>query len=161
MKGYIKINNEEGEKPSVEVQLINNTLWLTKWEMAELFGVFTNTIGNNLRSIFKSGLLSEKDVTYNYSYTTKNGQKAHTVFYNLEAIVFVSYRISSANARLFRQWLNDTLRKHLKNRDLKQSGQFIYFIPLDSHIFIIAKYLFIKTLQLNRDHFKYSKTITI
>ena len=135
-RGYININNEEGEQPSVEVQLVNNTLWLTKWEMAELFGVFTNTIGNNLRSILKSGLLWEKDVTYTHSYTTKNGQKAHAVFYNLDAVVFVSYRISSANARLFRQWLNDALRDHLKEKDTEKYSQFVWFFQQGGNCFL-------------------------
>ncbi|OAV73881.1 Virulence protein [Bacteroidales bacterium Barb7] len=56
-KGYIRINGIEGKSPSVEAQLVNNTVWLTKNEIARLFNVFVQTVGNNLRSIFKNKLL--------------------------------------------------------------------------------------------------------
>jgi len=42
--GYIKINVEEGKTPSVEAQLVNNDLWLTKNEMARLFNCFVAKI---------------------------------------------------------------------------------------------------------------------
>ena len=58
--GYIKINNEEGKTPSVEAQLVNNNLWLTKNQMARLFNCFVAKIDANLRSIFKQHLLWER-----------------------------------------------------------------------------------------------------
>ncbi|KAA6303191.1 MAG: DNA topoisomerase 3 [Candidatus Ordinivivax streblomastigis] len=68
-KGYIKIINEEGKAPSVEAQLVNNTVWIPKWEIARLFNCFNQKIEANLKSIFKFHLLWEDDVTYTYKYT--------------------------------------------------------------------------------------------
>lgn len=124
--GYIKINNIEDEQASIEAQLVNNTVWLTKNEIARLFNVFVNTIGNNLRSIFNSKLLYETDVTHTYRYTDKNGNERQTIFYNLDAIIFVSYRIASPNAVLFRQWLNDALREHLHKEETKKYSQLVW-----------------------------------
>ena len=46
--GHIKINIEEGKTPSVEVQLVNNNLWLTRYEMARLLNCFVQK--NNIQS---------------------------------------------------------------------------------------------------------------
>ena len=59
--GNIKINFEEGKTPSVEVQLVNSNLWLTKNELARFFGVFVQKIGAELNNIFKNRLLYESD----------------------------------------------------------------------------------------------------
>ncbi|KAA6325507.1 hypothetical protein EZS27_025288 [termite gut metagenome] len=68
-KGYIKIINEEGKTPSVEAELVSNNLWISKYEIAKLFNCFPQKVEANLRSIFKSHLLWESDVTYTHKYT--------------------------------------------------------------------------------------------
>lgn len=62
-RGYIKITEEEIGKPIVEVKIVNGTVWMFKHEIARLFDVHLQTVGNNFRSIFKSGVLREDDVT--------------------------------------------------------------------------------------------------
>jgi hypothetical protein len=122
--GYIKINME-GEKPSVEAQLSDNNLWLTAWEMARLFNVFCQKIDANLRSIFKSHLLWEKDVSYTYRYTDKGIEK-QAVYYNMEALIFVSYRIASLEAQIFRQFVNSALREHLQKQETQENPKLIW-----------------------------------
>lgn len=56
-RGYIKIKENDDNQLIVEAKLINDTLWMSKHEIADLFNVFVNAVGKNLRSIFKSGLL--------------------------------------------------------------------------------------------------------
>ena len=124
--GYLKISNIEGGQPTIEAQLINNTLWLTVNEIAQLFDVYVNTIGNNLRSIFKSGLLYEENVSFTHRYTDKKGGEWQTVLYNLDAIIFVSYRIASPNAAIFRQWINDSFREHLKKNDIQNNSKLFW-----------------------------------
>jgi hypothetical protein len=60
-KGYIRIKENNENQLIIEAKLVNCTLWMTKHEIADLFNVFVNTVGNNLRSIFKSGLLREEN----------------------------------------------------------------------------------------------------
>jgi len=115
-KGYIKIINEEGKTPSIEAQLVNNTLWMMKFEMMHFFNVFGQKIEMNLRSIFKSELLNERDVTYSHRYIEK-GIEIEAIYYNLEVLIFLSYRIGTFEAQIFRQFVNSALREHLQNKN--------------------------------------------
>jgi hypothetical protein len=73
--GSIKIIREEGKVPSVEAQLVNNTLYLSKYQISKLFNCFLQKIEANLRSIFKSHLLWEEDCVFNYRYTYKGVER--------------------------------------------------------------------------------------
>jgi hypothetical protein len=121
--GRIKIIMGEGKTPSVEAQLVNNNLWISAWEIARLFNVFNQKIEMNLRSIFKSHLLWEEDVSFTYRYTDKGVEK-QTVYYNLEVLFFFDYRIATSEAKVFRQFVNVALCERLKKdktpeRDVK------------------------------------------
>ena len=111
--GSIKIIIEEGQTPSVEAQPVNNNLWLSAWEIARLFNVFSKKIEMNLRSIFKSHLLWEEDVSCTYRYTDKGIEK-QAVYYNIEVLIFLSYRIVTPEAEVFRQFLKAALCERLK-----------------------------------------------
>jgi hypothetical protein len=91
-RGSIRINIEEGKTPSVEARLVDNNLWLTKYEMARLLNCFVQKIDANLRSIFKSHLLWEDDCSFRNRYIDRGIEK-QTVFYNMETLIFVSYRV--------------------------------------------------------------------
>ena len=111
--GFIKINIEEGKTPSVEATLVNNDLWISKYEMARLLNCFPQKIEANLRSIFKDNLLWESDCTCNHRYTDKGIEK-QCLYYNLEVLIFISYRVNTLEAKLFRQFVNSTLRNELQ-----------------------------------------------
>jgi hypothetical protein len=111
--GSIKINIEEGKTPSVEARLVNNDLWISKNEMAKLLGCFPQKIEANLRSIFKSNLLWENECTYNRRYTDKGIEK-QCLYYNMETLIFISYRVCSLEAKIFRQFVNSALRNELQ-----------------------------------------------
>ncbi|MDR1155113.1 MAG: hypothetical protein LBL04_10390 [Bacteroidales bacterium] len=126
--GYIKIINEEGKAPSVEAQLANNTLWLNKYQIAKLFNCFPQKVEANLRSIFKSRLLWEEDCTYNQRYTYKEVER-QCLYYNMEVLIFLSYRIASFEAKIFRDFVNCSLRKHLQKKDKPQQYKIIWIAP--------------------------------
>jgi hypothetical protein len=123
--GSIKIINEEGKAPSVEAQLANNTLWLNKYQIAKLFNCFPQKVEANLRSIFKSRLLWEEDCTYNQRYTYK-GVERQCLYYNMEVLIFLSYRIASLEAKIFRQFVNSALREHLQRKETKESAKLVW-----------------------------------
>ena len=81
-RGYITITGLENkdEQPIVSVKIENGNVWMTKHELARLFGVFVQTIDANVRSIFKSHLLYDGDVTI-----TEKQDKSIVTYYNLEA----------------------------------------------------------------------------
>ena len=116
--GYIKIEENSNNEFIVKVKLDNGNngnLWLTEYEIARLFNVYDITIRNNLRSIFKSGLLREQDVACSHSFH-QNGKDYISVLYNLEAIIFLSYMIASFEAEAFRKWLRTAIIDNLERQ---------------------------------------------
>jgi hypothetical protein len=111
--GYIKIIREEGKTPSVEAQLADNTLWMDKYSIAKMFNCFPQKVEANPRSIFKNRLLYESDVTYTHRYIYK-GIERQCLYYNMEVLIFLSYRIASFEAKIFRDFVNCALREHLQ-----------------------------------------------
>lgn len=108
-RGYIKITEEEIGNPVVEVRIVNGTVWMFKHELARLFDVYLQTVGNNFRSIFKTGLLREEEVTMELKLKNERGNDIYITYYNLEAIIFLSYRIDSRYAKAFREWVMNAL----------------------------------------------------
>ena len=135
-KGYIKIKENNENQLIIEAKLVNCTLWMTKHEIAGLFNVFVSSIGNNLRSIFKSGLLREENVTRIHKYE-HNGRQSETTLYNMEVLIFVSYRIASYEARAFREWVMKALTEYTRTKPRKETGVLIVY-NLSSKLFDIS-----------------------
>ena len=130
----MKENNEN--QLIVEAKLVNCTLWMTKHEIADLFNVFVSFVGNNLRAIFKSGILQEKNVTRIHKYEN-NGRQYEMTLYNLEALIFVSYRIASFEAQAFREWLMKALTEYTRTKPRKETEVLIVY-NLSSKLFDIS-----------------------
>jgi len=124
--GYINITENDRHEFTVEAKLVNRTLWLTKHEIADLFNVFVSSIGNNFRSIFKSGLLQEENVTRIHKYEN-NGRQSEMTLYNLEALIFVSYRIASFEARAFREWVMKALTEYTRSKPKRETEVLIVY----------------------------------
>ena len=115
--GYIKIIIEEGKMPTVEAELVHGDIRMSKNDIARLFNCFNQKIETNLRSIFNSHLLREEDVSFTYRYTDKGVEK-QIVYYNLEVLIFLSYRIATFEAKIFRLFTHSALREHLQKKDV-------------------------------------------
>ena len=135
-RGYIRIKENNENQLIIEAKLVNCTLWMTKHEIADLFNVFVNTVGNNLRSIFKSGLLREEDVTRIHKYG-HNGRQSETTLYNMEVLIFVSYRIASYETRAFREWVMKALTEYTRTKPRKETEVLIVY-NLSSKLFDIS-----------------------
>jgi len=121
-RGKIKIWETKHQKFVVEVKLADGNLWLTKHEIADLFNVTVTTVSNSLHSIFKSGILREEEVT-SIHLTDQNGKQCQTTLYNLEALIFVSYRVRSGEARVFRQWVTNALCEYTVGKKNVTAGE--------------------------------------
>ena len=130
--GHIKINAEKGKTPSVEATLINNNLWLSKYEMASLLNCFPQKIEANLRSIFKANLLWKDECIYNHRYIDKGIEK-QCLYYNLDVLIFISYRVNSLEARIFRRFVNSALREHLQKKKTPETQFFWAYLPLPTN----------------------------
>ena len=101
------------EQFQLEVQLKDETVWLTQQQIADLFGVKQPAVSKHLSNIFREGELDKNSVHSILEYTAADGKVYRTQFYNLDAILSVGYRVNSKNATLFRRWANQVLKDYM------------------------------------------------
>ena len=88
----------EGKEDGIQVMYKNETVWATQKAMAQLFDCSTDNIGLHLKNIFSSEELYKEAVTEKNSVTASDGKNYQTMFYNLDAIISVGYRVNSKRA---------------------------------------------------------------
>ncbi|WP_085536588.1 virulence RhuM family protein [Massilibacteroides vaginae] len=125
-RGYIKIKENKDNQLIIEAKLVNCTLWMTKHEIADLLNVFVSSVGNNLRSIFNSGLLHKEDVTRIHKYED-NGRRCEMTLYNLETLIFVSYRTASFEAQAFREWVMKALTEYTRTQPKREAEVLVVY----------------------------------
>ena len=104
------------ESVQLEVRLEEETVWLTQAQMAVLFGCSSDNVGVHLKNIYKEHEVDPISTAEKISVVRKEGNRFVTrrvIHYNLDAILSVGYRVSSANATKFRQWANKVLKDYL------------------------------------------------
>lgn len=100
----------------VEVLYEAETFWLDQRRLAELFGVDVRTVSEHLRNVYGSGELKEEATLRKIRMVRTEGRREvarDIVFYNLDAIISVGYRVNSAQATQFRIWATQTLREFI------------------------------------------------
>lgn len=97
----------------VEIYLQNETVWLTQQKIADLFGVDRSVVTKHLKNIFVSNELNKDSVCANFAHTAADGKKYETIFYNLDAIISVGYRVNSSQATAFRIWATERLKEYI------------------------------------------------
>ena len=98
----------------VEVIFNNETFWMSQKRMAELFGVDVRTINYHLSQIYESGELVEKATIRKIGIVQTEGDRnvnRQPLFYNLDAIIAVGYRVNSYQATQFRIWATAVLKE--------------------------------------------------
>lgn len=118
-KGEIVIYQTADGETSIDVKLENETVWLTQGQMAALFEKDKRTISEHITNIFKEGELTRGVVIRNFRTTTPHGaihgktQTRDVVYYNLDVIISVGYRVKSKRGTQFRIWANSVLKDYL------------------------------------------------
>ena len=97
----------------IEVLEEGETVWLTQQQIADLFGTKRPAITKHLSNIFNSGELDKDSVSSILEHTAADGKTYKTLFYNLDAILSVGYRVNSINATSFRRWASTVLKQYL------------------------------------------------
>lgn len=83
------------------VIVTGNEIWMTAWEIAELFNVTTSAVNNAIKAIRKSDVLND----YVVCRYIKLGNGLSADVYSLEIIIPVAFRLDTYHAQLFRRWL--------------------------------------------------------
>ena len=117
----------------IEVIFNNDTFWMSQKRMADLFGVDRATIAYHLSQIYESGELTKEATCRKIQQVQLEGERdveRTPLFYNLDAIIAVGYRVNSYQATQFRIWATSVLKEFiikgyvLDDERLKQGKHF-------------------------------------
>ena len=111
--GNIIIYQTEDGLTKLDVQLHDETVWLSLDMMAQLFQRDKSTISRHIKNIFAEGELQTSAVVANFA-TTASDRKTYQVdYYNLDVIISVGYRVKSLRGTQFRIWATQRLKEYI------------------------------------------------
>ena len=111
MKNEIILFENQGVK--LEVNMKDETVWLSQTQMAKLFEKDRKTITRHIQNIYKDGELEQKTVCSFFEHTGADGKKYKVQFYNLDMIISVGYRVNSKQGIIFRKWATSVLKDYM------------------------------------------------
>jgi hypothetical protein len=91
----------------------NETLWATQQQIADTFGIASNTVTEHLKNIYREGELDEATTARRFRAVAKNGREYNLLHFSLDAVLSVGYRVSSKRATAFRRWATQTLKDYI------------------------------------------------
>ncbi len=103
----------ENQNVKLEVNMKDETVWLTQEQMAKLFEKDRKTITRHIQNIYKDKELDENSVCSFFEHTANDGKKYQVKYYNLDMIISVGYRVKSKNGIIFRKWATNVLKDYL------------------------------------------------
>lgn len=117
MKNEIVLFKNQNVK--LEVNMKDETVWLSLDQMAKLFGRDRTVITRHINNIFNEEELEKKEVCAKFAHTTRHGaltnkfQTRELDYYNLDMIISVGYRVKSQNGIIFRKWATKILKEYM------------------------------------------------
>ena len=100
-------------RASVALYAKDGKIWLNQQQMAELFATSKQLISHHIANILKERELNEMSVVKQYLTTAADGKNYNVVFYSLEMIIAVGYRVRGIRGTQFRQWATEHLTEYL------------------------------------------------
>lgn len=110
------IYKSENEDLFVNAYIKDETIWLTQKSMSELFGVNPQAITKHLQNIYNEGELEQAATCSKMEQVQDESGRVvrrETLFYNLDAIISVGYRVNSSRATHFRIWATKILKEYM------------------------------------------------
>jgi death-on-curing family protein len=105
---------KDAQGSELKVQLINETVWLTQAQMAELFDKNVPTVNEHIKNIYKTAELTENRTIRKFRIVQTEGKRQverQVDHYNLDMIISVGYRVNSKRGTQFRIWATKKLRE--------------------------------------------------
>ena len=101
----------ENQNVKLEVNMKDETVWLTQDQMAKLFGKAKSTINEHLKKIYKEEECLQEQTMTKFGNSEFSGKP--TYYYNLDVIISVGYRVKSQNGIIFRKWASKILKDYM------------------------------------------------
>jgi len=102
----------------LNVSVKNESVWLNRNQISELFGRDIKTIGKHISNVFKDKELEIYSTVAKFATLQKEGErevKRDIEYYNLDVIISVGYRVKSQKGVKFRQWATSILKNYIQN----------------------------------------------
>jgi hypothetical protein len=112
--GEMLIYQTEDGLTKIDVNMQNETVWLSLDQMADLFQRDKSTISRHIKNIFDEGELDRNSVVANFATTAVDGKTYQVDYYNLDVIISVGYRVKSQRGVQFRIWATNILKEYIK-----------------------------------------------
>lgn len=167
-KNEIVIFETEDKAITLPVAVGNETVWLNRNQMAELFARDVKTIGKHINNALKEELDYEEATVAKFATVQMEGEREverQIEYYNLDVIISVGYRVKSKRGVEFRRWANSVLKNYIlkgyavNDNRIKQLGEVIRIMKrteeeLDSKqvLSVIEKYSSALDLLDSYDH---------
>ncbi len=112
----IIIYQTEDGQTRIDVRLVNDTVWLTQAQMAELFQTDRTSIVRHINNIYKVNELERSSTCAKIAQVQTEGRRQVRrviPYFNLDMIISVGYRVNSKRGIKFRQWANRVIKDYL------------------------------------------------
>jgi len=111
-KNIIIYNTSDG-KVNVALYAKDGSVWMSQNQLAELFDTSKQNIGQHIASILEDNELDAASVVKNYFTTASDGKQYEVMFYNLDMILAIGFRVRSKRGTQFRIWANKNLKEYM------------------------------------------------
>ena len=115
-KGDIVIYQSESGETKIDVRFQDETVWLTQAQMEELFQSSHANVVEHIKNIYSEGELDESSTCRKFRQVRREGNRnveRERLYYNLDMIISLGYRIKSSIATQFRRWATERLKEYM------------------------------------------------
>ena len=112
-QGELIFYQSEDGQARIDVRLVDETVWLSRKEIAMLFDRDYKTVAKHINNVFNEGELRKDSVVAKFATTGEDGKTYQVEYYNLDVIISVGYRVKSQQGTRFRIWATSILKEHL------------------------------------------------
>jgi hypothetical protein len=113
MEQNVIIYNTQDGKVKVAHYAKDGSVWMNQTQLAELFDTSKQNIGQHIASILEDKELEADSVVKNYFTTASDGKQYEVMFYSLEMILAIGFRVRSKRGTQFRIWANQNLKEYM------------------------------------------------
>ena len=116
MEAKVELYKTTDNQTELNVQFENETVWLNRTQMAELFDRDIKTLGKHINNIFQEGELNSESTVAKFATVQNEGNRnveRQIEYYNLDVIISVGYRVKSKRGTQFRQWATQRMKDYL------------------------------------------------
>ena len=135
----ILYKDEEG-KVSVNTRFADEDVWLTQAQLAEIYQTTKQNVSQHIDNIFSDGELDENRTVKNFLTVREEGKRKvqrDIIYYNLDVIIALGYRVQSPIAVRFRRWATQRLHEYIQKGFTMDDERLKLIWPLSMNLLLL------------------------